>query len=120
MRNRYKKYNNAITNTITEALQELSVSKELSIWFTENGMVTNAENSTSFSALLKTTKLKSMDLLLKYYTVKTFTRDDQLKFYFHIEKLHALTRVTSYMDLSQKQILMNAFFYSQFDYSPWI
>ena len=50
--------------------------------------------------------------------------DDQLKFDFHFEKLrktanrklHALARVTLYMDLSKKQILMNAFFGSQFNY----
>ena len=47
--------------------------------------------------------------------------DDQLKFDFYIEKLcknanrklNALARVTPYMDLSKKQILMNAFFGSQ-------
>ena len=50
--------------------------------------------------------------------------DHQLKFDFHIEKLykntnrklHALARVTLYMDLSKKGILMNAFLDSQFDY----
>ena len=46
--------------------------------------------------------------------------DDQLKFDFHIEKLHALARVASYMDLSKKRMLMNAFFYSQFNYCPLI
>ena len=52
--------------------------------------------------------------------------DDQLKFDFHIEKLcknanrklHALARVTPYMDLSKKRISMNAFFDSQFNYNP--
>ena len=54
--------------------------------------------------------------------------DDQLKFDFHIEKLcknanrklHALARVTPYMDLSKKRILMNAFFNSRFNYCPLI
>ena len=55
--------------------------------------------------------------------------DDQLKFDFYIEKLcknakrklHALARVTPYMDLSKKQILMNAFFGSQVNnYGPLI
>ena len=54
--------------------------------------------------------------------------DDQLRFDFHIEKLcknanrklHALARVTPYMDLFKKQILVNAFFYSQFNYCPLI
>ena len=62
-----------------------------------------------------------MDLLLKILTVKNFQGcnfDDQLKFNFYIEKLckdanrklHALARVAPYMDLSKKQIIMNAFF----------
>ena len=54
--------------------------------------------------------------------------DDQLKFDFHIEKLcknanrklHALARVTPYMDLLMKRILMNAFFNSRFNYCPLI
>ena len=54
--------------------------------------------------------------------------DDQLKFGFHIKKLcknangklHALARVTPYMNLSKKQISMNTFFDSQFNYSSLI
>ena len=54
--------------------------------------------------------------------------DDQHEFDFHIEmlcenakrKLHALASVNHYMDLSKKQILMNAFFDSQFNYFPLI
>ena len=71
-----------------------------------------------------------MDLLLRIHPVKLLGVhfDDQLKFYFYIEKLcknanmklHALARVTSYMDLSKKRILMNAFFDSQFNYCPLI
>ena len=82
-------------------------------------------NATFFSALLKITQLKSMDLLLKTLRVHFH---DQLKFDFHIEKfcknanrkLHALARMTLYMDLSKKRILMNAFFDSQFNYCPLI
>ena len=77
-------------------------------------------NAAFFSTLLKITQLKSMDLLLQIYF------EDELKFNFHIEelcknadrKLHALARVTPYMDLSKKRILMNAF--SQFNYCPLI
>ena len=37
-------------------------------------------------------------------------------------KIHALARVTSYMSISKKRIIMNAFFNSQFSYCPlvWI
>ena len=65
MRNRYKKYNNAITNTITEALQELSVSKELSIWFTENDMLTNAEKFHLFLSSFKDHEIEINGFALK-------------------------------------------------------
>ena len=65
MRNRYEKYNNAITNTITEDLQELSVSKELSIWFTENEMMTNAEKFHLLLSSFKDHKIENNGLALK-------------------------------------------------------
>ena len=87
-------------------------------------------NATFFSSLVKIMQVKSVDLLLRIHTVKLFRVhfDDQLKFYFYIEKLcknanmklHALARVTSYMDLSKKRILMNALFDSQFNNCPLI
>ena len=35
-------------------------------------------------------------------------------------KIHALARVTPYMNISKSRILMNAFFTSQFSYCPLI
>ena len=54
------------------------------------------------------------------------TLDDKLKFDKHVEnicqkaskKLNALARVTNYMQLSKRRILMNAFFKAQFNYCP--
>ena len=56
------------------------------------------------------------------------TLDNKLKFEKHItticqkanRKLIALARVTSYIDLKNRRILMNAFFISQFNYCPVI
>ena len=58
------------------------------------------------------------------------TFDNKLKFEKHIiticqranRKLNALARLTSYMELGKRRILMNAFFNSQFNYCPviWI
>ena len=60
-----------IKKTITEVLPELeTVSKKLSMWLLENEMMAHVENF--FSALLKITQLKPMDLLLKIHTVKNF------------------------------------------------
>ena len=52
--------------------------------------------------------------------------DHKLKFDEHVKsicknanrKLHALARVSPYMDIQKKKILFNAFFYSQFSYCP--
>ena len=35
-------------------------------------------------------------------------------------KIHALSRVASYMNISKRRILMNAFFKSQFSYCPFV
>ena len=88
-------------------------------------------NATFFSALLKTTLLKSDGFTVKNsYCEKHLAVhfDDQLKFAFYIEKLckkankklHALARVTTYVDLSKKRIFINAFFDSQFILFPII
>ena len=52
--------------------------------------------------------------------------DNKLKFDKHVENicqkasriLHALARVTNYMELPKRRILMNAFFKAKFDYCP--
>ena len=41
------------------------------MWFTENEIMANVDKD-FFSAMLKITQLKSMDLLLKILTVKNF------------------------------------------------
>ena len=56
------------------------------------------------------------------------TFDNKLKFEKHINticqkanrKLNALARITPYMELTKRRILMNAFFDSQFNYCPLI
>ena len=56
------------------------------------------------------------------------TFDNKLTFEPHIEnlcknassKLHALSRITPYMSISQRKLLMNAFFTSHFSYCPLI
>ena len=54
--------------------------------------------------------------------------DNRLPFDYHLskickkvsKKLYALGRVTPYMNLSRRKILMNSFFNSQFNYFPLI
>ena len=66
------------------------------------------------------TKSKSEKLLIKF--------DNKLSFDDHISelhkkasrKIHTLSRVASYMNISKRRILMNAFFKSQFSYCPLV
>ena len=56
------------------------------------------------------------------------TFDNKLKFEKHViticpianRKLNALARLTTYMELKKRRMLMNAFFNSQFNYCPAI
>ena len=58
----------------------------------------------------------------KYEKLLDFKTDHKLKFYTHIDEmykkagqnLNASSRVTPYMDLSKRRMLINAFFWSQF------
>ena len=117
-----------VKNVIAEVLHELqTVSKNLFMWFTKNDMIANVDK-----CLLILNSVEYHTIEINGFTVKNshcekrlgVHFDDKLKLDFHFEKLcknanrklHALARVTPYMDLSKKRILMNAFFDSQFNY----
>ena len=117
-----------VKNKITDVLHEFeTVSKKLFMSFTKNEMIANVDK-----CHLLLNFVEDQTIEIKGFTTKNshcekrlgVHFDDQLKFDFHIEKLcknsnrklHALARVTPYMDLSKKQILMNSFFDSQFNY----
>ena len=121
-----------IKNTKAEVLQELeTVSKKLFMWFTENEIMANLDKC---HLLLSSVEDHTMGI--NGFTVKNLHCekllgvhfDNQLKFDFHIEKLcknenrklHALARVTPYIDLSRKRILMNAFFDSHYCRLIWM
>ena len=101
------------------------------MWFTENEMMINADKCHLLLSSAEDYKIEINGFAVKNPHCRNLLGvhfDDQLKFDFHIEKLcknanrkiHALSRVTPYMDLSKKQILMNAIFDSQFNYCPLI
>ena len=66
----------------------------------------------------------------KFEKLLGVTFDNRLSFNYHISnicetagnKLHALARVSNYMDQVKKRILFNSYFLSQFNYCPltWI
>ena len=106
--------------------------KKLFMWFTKNEMMANADKRHLFLSSVEDHTIEIDGSTVKNLYCEKLSEmqfDDQLKFDFYIEKLcknanrksHALARVTPYMDLSKKQILMNAFFGSQFNnYCPLI
>ena len=121
-----------IKNTIAEVSHELeTVSKMHFMWFIENEMVTNVDKSHLLLSSVEDHTIEINGFIVKNSHCENLLRvhlDDQLKFDFCIEKLcknanrklHALARVTPYMDLSKKRILINAFFDSQFNYCSLI
>ena len=60
--------------------------------------------------------------------MQTITLDNKLSFESHVssickkasQKLHALTRIANYMDLSKRRTLMKTFVISQFNYCPLV
>ena len=105
----------------TEVLQELeTVLKKLFLWFTENEMMANADKCHLLSSV-EDHKIEINGFTVKnsyYEKLSGVQFDDHIKFDFYIEKLckkanrklHALARVSIFMDLSKKRMLMSVFF----------
>ena len=123
----------SVGSTKTEVLENLSgITKKLFTWFANNQMKANDDkchlllSSPDDSSLIQiensTIKCSKVKKLLEVYI------DYKLKFDIHVEtickkahrKLSALSRITNYMELPKRRILMNAFFKAQFNYCPII
>ena len=120
-------------STTTEVLDNLScLTKKLFSWFANNQMKANddkchlilssPEDDIAFQIENSTIKCSKVKKLLGVHI------DYKLKFDTHVEiickkarrKLNALSRITNYMELPKRRILMNAFFKAQFNYCPVI
>ena len=116
-------------NELIKSLEEAS--KELFEWFNDNLMKSNPGKC----HLLVSTN-DDVAIRLENFQIENTKRekllgiqfDNKLSFDYHLSKickkasrrLSALGRVTPYMNLSRRKILMNAFFDSQFSYCPLI
>ena len=100
-------------------------------WFSNNGMKANADKC----HLLLSTKGKLTANISNFKITNSkkekllgVTIDNDLKFESHIEslcskasqKLYALSRMSSYMGLGQRRLIMKSFINSQFGYCPLI
>ena len=121
-----------IGNGVKEAINSLKeASDELFYWFANNQMKANPDK-----CHLLTSSSDKVSICVDNYNIKSskcekllgIKIDNKLNFNTHVDeickkagqKLNALSRVTPYMDLSKRRILLNAFFISQFSYCPLV
>ena len=107
-------------------------SKNLFEWFEMNMFKSNPAKSHLILSSNDTTKKTMMHGIMIQNETRVellgVTIDNALLFDSHVtnlckkasNKLHALARISSYMDLNKRKSLMNAFFVSQFSYCPLI
>ena len=98
-------------------------------WFSDNLMKINADKCNLLVSTNNTVKIKIGNFDITYNKIEKLLGvkfDHKLCFDDHISelcmkasrKIHALSKVASYINISKRRILMNAFFKSQFSYCP--
>ena len=111
------------------SLQESS--KQLFKWFSDNQMKSNSDKCHLIVSKNDTTEIQIGDSVIKSSSTEKLLGvniDCKLNFDSHVKhlcnkankKLRALARVTPYMTLEKKKIIMNSFFNAQFNYRPLI
>lgn len=119
-------------SNIGEVISSLeNVATQLLDWFKDNEMKANPSKfhlllstNSKFEAIINDSFLQNSS----YEKLLGVNIDNELSFNSHLNeickkascKIHALSRIAPYMNLQQKNILMNAFFNSQFNYCPLI
>ena len=121
-----------IGNNAEEVVSELkAITQKLFTWFAQNEMKTNLNKCHLLLSITNAFNVEiSQTVICSSNSKKQLgvTFDNKLKFEKHIiticqranRKLNALTRLTPYMELGKREILMNAFLNSQFNYYPVI
>ena len=111
------------------SLQESS--KKLFKWFADNQMKTNEDKCHLIVSTNELTEIQIGDFSIKNSANEKLLGvniDSKLNFDCHVnhscnkanKKLRALARVTPYMILEKKKIIMNSFFNAEFNYCPLI
>ena len=115
-----------------EVIRKLeSVSVELLKWFKNNGMKANTDKCHLLISLQNDLEANIGETIIKSSNSEKLLGviiDNKLNFEKHInnlcdkasQKLNALARVSSYMDLPKRKLIMKAFINSQFGYCPLI
>ena len=114
---------------VVNKLEKISI--VLLTWFKNNGMKANADKCHLLLSLTNNLEANIDGTIIKCSDNEKLlgvTIDNKLKFEKHInnicgkasQKLNALARVSSYMDLPKRRLIMKAFINSQFGYCPLI
>ena len=119
-----------VANNTAEVIENLAIiSQKLFTWFANNQMKVSHDKCHLLLSIQEEANIQIADRAIKYSKSKILlgiVLDNKLKFDKHVEnicqkaskKLNALARVTNYMELPKRRILMNAFFRVQFNYCP--
>ena len=119
-------------NKPQEVIKKLEkISTVLLTWFKNNGMKANADKCHLLISLTDNLETSIGGEIIKSSANEKLlgvTIDNNLNFEKHInnicdkasQKLNALARVSSYMDLHKRKLIMKAFIHSQFGYCPLV
>ena len=114
-----------LANNTAEVLQNLTIiTQKLFTWFANNHMKVNHDNCHLLLSIQDEANIQIANTTIKCSKSKKLlgiVLDNKLKFDKHVEnicqkeskKLNGLARVTNYMKLGKRRILMNAFFKAQ-------
>ena len=122
---------NAVDNIEEVVLSLQESSKKLFKWFSDNQMKSNGDKCHLIVSTNDTAEIQIGEYLIKSSTNEKLLGvniDSKLTFDSHVshlcnkanQKLRALARITPYMTLEKKKLVMNSFFNAQFNYSPLI
>ena len=119
-----------IGNNAEEVVSELkAITQKLFTWFAQNEMKANLNKCHLILSTTDAFNFEISETVIHNSNSKKLLGvifDNKLKFEKHIiticlranRKLNALARLTPYMELGKRRILMNAFLNSQFNYCP--
>ena len=119
-----------IGNNAEEVVSELkTITQKLFIWFAQNEMKANLSKCHLLLSITNAFNFKISETVIRNSNSKKLLGvifDNKLKFEKHVitiyqranRKLNVLARLTPYMELGKRCMLMKVFFISQFNYCP--
>ena len=119
-----------VANNTTEVVENLTnITQKLFTWFANNHMKANPSKCHLLLSTQEEANIQIANTTIKNSKSQKLlgvVLDNKLKFDIHVgnicqkanRKLNALARLTNYMELPKRRLLLNAFFKAQFNYCP--